>query len=145
MSERQPAKRSGGMSEATRRTVLAGAAGVGAAAMLAACGGSGGGDSAGGGAGGEIAKTSDIPVGGGKVFARQNVVVTQPTEGNFKAFSASCTHQGCTVESVSNGTINCPCHGSSFSVEDGSVRGGPAPRSLTTKAIKVEGGSISLG
>jgi Rieske Fe-S protein len=65
--------------------------------------------------------TSDIPVGGGKIYGDQQVVVTQPASGSFKAFSAICTHQGCTVANVANGTINCTCHGSQYSIEDGSV------------------------
>src|SRR5258707_73783 len=55
-------------------------------------------------------KTTDIPVGGGKVFDREKIVVTQPTAGEFKAFSAVCTHQGCTVKKIANGIITCPCH-----------------------------------
>ncbi|MEV3854562.1 Rieske (2Fe-2S) protein [Streptomyces sp. NPDC050095] len=93
----------------------------------------------------ELAKTSDIPVGGGKIFADKKVVVTQPTQGDFKAFSAVCTHQGCTVSSVSDGTINCPCHGSKYRIADASVADGPAPRALAPQAIKVTGNSISLG
>ena len=54
------------------------------------------------------------------------LVVTQPTEGEFKGFTAVCTHQGCTVGRVEDGEIRCPCHGSRFSAEDGSVVGGPA-------------------
>jgi Rieske Fe-S protein len=100
-------------------------------------GGSGGGD--------VLAKTSDIPVGGGKVFADQKVVVTQPTAGQFKGFSAVCTHQGCTVIDVSDGTINCPCHGSKFKVEDGSVAHGPATAPLPSKAVAVSGDGITLG
>ena len=101
--------------------------------------------SGGGSAGGDaLASTSDIEVGGGSIFADEQVVVTQPTEGEFKAFSSTCTHQGCQVESVSDGTINCPCHGSMFSVEDGSVQGGPAPSPLKEVAITVEGDSIVL-
>jgi Rieske Fe-S protein len=91
-----------------------------------------------------LAKTSEIPVGGGKVFADQKVVVTQPTAGQFKAFSAVCTHQGCTVASVSGGTINCPCHGSKFHVTDGSVATGPAQTPLPSKQVRVAGGEISL-
>ncbi|MER5442402.1 Rieske (2Fe-2S) protein [Streptomyces sp. NPDC002790] len=92
----------------------------------------------------ELTKTSDIPVGGGKVFPADKVVVTQPAKGDFKAFSAACTHQGCTVKDVSGGTINCPCHGSKFKVADASVAGGPAPRPLDTRQIKVTGDSITL-
>jgi Rieske Fe-S protein len=152
------------MSETTRRTVLAGAAGVGAAALLAACNsddGSGTGNGSDGGqqaaptAGGQqqagqqgggaaLAKTSEIPVGGGKVIDGKSVVVTQPVAGQFKAFSSTCTHAGCTVSSVSNGTINCPCHGSRFSVKDGSVKSGPAPSGLAEKNVTVQGDSVVL-
>ncbi|WP_394435205.1 Rieske (2Fe-2S) protein [Streptomyces sp. SGAir0957] len=93
----------------------------------------------------ELAKTSDIPVGGGKIFPDKKVVVTQPAQGDFKAFSAVCTHQGCTVNSVSGGTINCPCHGSKYRIADASVAGGPAPRPLPPQKITVTGKSISLG
>jgi Rieske Fe-S protein len=107
----------------------------------AAAGEDTGGDDAGGGG---FASTGDIPEGGGKVFADQKVVVTQPTAGEFKAFSVSCTHQGCPVDDVSGGTINCPCHGSKFSITDGSPAGGPASKPLAAKKIKVSGDSISL-
>ncbi|MET9364204.1 Rieske (2Fe-2S) protein [Streptomyces sp. NPDC006632] len=140
-----------------RRTVIACVGAAGLAAALTACGGS---DSAAGsgpataaapagdggakGGGDVLGKTSDIPQGGGKIFAKEGVVVTQPAAGQFKAFSAKCTHQGCAVSSVSGGTINCPCHGSKFDVADGSVKAGPAPAPLPTAAISVEGDSIKL-
>ncbi|MEU5900684.1 MULTISPECIES: Rieske (2Fe-2S) protein [Streptomyces] len=127
-----------------RRTVVATIGAAGLAAALTACGGGGsGGDStAEGDGGGVLAKTADIPVGGGKVFKDAEVVVTQPTKGEFKAFSSLCTHKGCPVTSVENGTVNCPCHGSKFDIADGSVRGGPAPKPLPAVAIAVTGGSI---
>ncbi|MFE6162596.1 Rieske (2Fe-2S) protein [Streptomyces sp. NPDC056486] len=93
----------------------------------------------------ELAKTSDIPVGGGKIFKDKKVVVTQPEKGDFKAFSAVCTHAGCTVSEVTDGTINCPCHGSKYRVTDASVAGGPAPRPLPPENITVTGNSITLG
>jgi Rieske Fe-S protein len=96
------------------------------------------------GGGKELAKAADIPVGAGKVFGEDGIVVTQPQAGVFKAFSATCTHQGCIVESISNGTINCPCHGSAFRVVDGSVASGPARRSLAEKKIVVEDGAVKL-
>ena len=94
------------------------------------------------GAGGGLAKTSEIPVGGGRIFRDEKVVVTQPQEGTFAAFSAVCTHQGCTVSEVAGGTINCKCHGSTFAVADGSVESGPATRPLDAKQVKVEGDQI---
>jgi Rieske Fe-S protein len=91
-----------------------------------------------------LASTSDIPVGGGQIIKDQQIVVTQPAEGDFKAFTAVCTHQQCTVTSVQDGIIQCPCHGSQFSVEDGSVQGGPAPAPLEEIPITVEGSTITL-
>ncbi|WP_328679530.1 Rieske (2Fe-2S) protein [Streptomyces sp. NBC_00322] len=151
--------------DARRRTVLAAGA-AGAAALVAGCseygddggapaseqptptapgtGTSGPPESSGAPAGEELARTSEIPVGGGKVFAEQKVVVTQPTAGDFKAFSAICTHAGCTVNKVADGTINCPCHGSKYAIADAAVVGGPAPRPLPPKQITVAGDTIRL-
>jgi Rieske Fe-S protein len=92
-----------------------------------------------------LAPTSEIPVGSGKIFTAEKVVVTQPVSGDFKAFSAVCTHMGCIVSQISDGTIDCPCHGSQFSIKDGSVVGGPAPSPLAAEAIKVSGEHIILG
>ncbi|KAF4408178.1 MULTISPECIES: Rieske (2Fe-2S) protein [Streptomyces] len=153
----------------SRRTVVAAAGAAGLTAALAACGDSGdggeqpaddagsaengadsGGDTGGGDAGGEgdggteLAKTTDIPEGGGKVFPDQKVVVTQPAPGEFKAFSSVCTHQGCAVKEVANGTINCPCHNSLFDAADGSVKGGPAKEPLPPANITVQGDSVML-
>lgn len=91
-----------------------------------------------------LAKLSDIPVGGGKIFEDRKVVVTQPKAGTVKAFSTTCTHAGCDVTTVSRGTINCPCHGSRFEVADGSVAGGPAPRGLPAVPVTVDGDNIRL-
>jgi Rieske Fe-S protein len=154
----------------SRRALLAGA-GVTCAAMLAGCsthdasnGGStpaagGTATSAGGSApatgssaatgsalpAGALAATSQVPDGGGKIIDGKNIVITQPQAGSFRAFTAICTHEGCIVNNVSNGTINCPCHGSKFSIKDGSVVNGPAPSPLAAIAIKVEGTSIFQG
>ncbi|MEU3732509.1 Rieske (2Fe-2S) protein [Streptomyces sp. NPDC033538] len=147
-----------------RRTVVAAAGAAGLAVALTACGGSdddssddtgtapsasageeaGGGSAGGEDAGAALAATADIPEGGGKVFADQKVVVTQPAAGDFKAFSATCTHQGCAVKSVADGVINCPCHNSNFSITDGSVRSGPARKPLPAVPITVSGDSIRL-
>ncbi len=142
--------------QTTRRAVLGGVAAVGAGAVLAACGSDeptdsgGGGDSSSGGdsgggdapASGEIGTTADVPVGGGTVFQKEKVVVTQPTEGDFKAFTAVCTHQGCTVGSVKGDTIQCNCHGSQSNAADGKVKKGPASKALAPKNITVEGNKL---
>ncbi|GAA0723221.1 Rieske (2Fe-2S) protein [Dactylosporangium roseum] len=143
------------MSDTTRRAVLAGAAGVTAVTVLAACGddagdtgstGSGNTGSTGGAAaGGPLASKADIPVGGGKIFTDGGgVVVTQPASGQFKAFSAICTHKQCVVSEVKDGSIHCKCHGSAFSAADGSVTNGPATKGLPEKQLKVDGDNISL-
>ena len=89
-----------------------------------------------------LASTSDVPVGGGKILTDKKIVITQPHSGDFQGFSAVCTHAGCIVGSVSGGTINCPCHGSRFSITNGSVVNGPAASPLPPVDIKVQGTSI---
>ena len=155
------------MTETSRRTVLA-CAGAACAAALAGCStynsnsggvdapqgaqstesssapaasGSGAGSGGGGGAA-VLAKTSDVPVGGGTILTDKKIVITQPKSGTFHAFTAVCTHAGCTVGSVSSGTINCPCHGSRFNVNTGAVVNGPAASPLAPVNIKVQGTSI---
>ncbi|UXY26254.1 Rieske (2Fe-2S) protein [Streptomyces sp. HUAS TT20] len=155
-----------------RRTVVAAAGAAGLAAALTACGsgddssnsssvsgssgssgtrggnnasagGSGGGDNAAAG-GVALAKTADIPEGGGEIFKDQGVVVTQPAAGTYKAFSSKCPHAGCAVGSIANGVIVCPCHNSQFSVTDGSRKAGPATTGLTAANITVSGDEIKL-
>ncbi|SRR6266545_1187750 len=152
-----------------RRTVLRGAAVIGlagaAAPLIAACGGD---DAAGSGSttstapstapassapassapasssggAGSLGPASEVPVGGGKIYGDAKVVVTQPTAGQYKGFTAVCTHQGCIVGTVEGGTINCPCHGSKYKIADGSVVSGPAPAPLAAVAVTVQGGEI---
>jgi Rieske Fe-S protein len=93
--------------------------------------------------GGGLASTAEVPVGGGLILAKRKLVITQPAEGDFKGFTAVCTHQGCTVNQVTD-TIDCPCHGSQFSIEDGSVVGGPAPSPLAEQELVVRGDTIDL-
>lgn len=142
-----------------RRTVLRGALRHGALAVgitgaagpvLSGCGAGTKGSSAGAEAAATIApgtslgSTADVPVGGGKVYISPAVVVTQPTAGTFRAFSSRCPHAGCPVTEVSDGAISCPCHGSEFSITDGSVTRPPAPTGLAPIAITTEGGRITV-
>jgi len=159
---------------ATRRGVLAGVGLVGLAGAITACSSGGSSSSAvvadpatsaggstaigaasaptsaaassasGGSAAGALTATSAIPVGGGMIFASQTTVVTQPTAGEFKVFSAVCTHMGCIVNQIADGRIDCPCHGSEYSITDGAVLAGPAPKPLPAKPFKVTGDSIFL-
>ena len=96
------------------------------------------------GGGGGVAQVSDVPVGGGLILDDPAVVITQPTEGDIKAFTAICTHQGCLVAEVVDNEIICPCHGSRFSAMDGSVTNGPATTGLAAAGVAVEGGSVVL-
>lgn len=145
------------MTEPTRRTVLAGAAGMSATLALAACGADDSGTGAGSGsnadgagtdssaATGALGALADIPVGGAKYFEAQKVIVAQPSAGQVKAYSAICTHQGCAVNKIENGLMICPCHMSAFKVADGSVQNGPATKPLQSASVKVENGQVMLG
>lgn len=155
---------------ATRRGMLAGVGLVGLAGAITACGAGGSSSSAAtntdpssstaaspttattsgaakassGAATDALTTTSAIPVGGGMIFPAKLAVVTQPTAGEFKVFSAVCTHMGCTVSQIADGRIDCPCHGSEYSIKNGAVLAGPAPKPLPAKAFKVTGDNIFL-
>lgn len=162
------------MAPLPRRTVVTvGGAGI-TAGLLAACGGSGGdgGSSAGtptSGApsspapsspapssqapdgsssatpdGAGLVAAQDVPVGSGVILGDEGIVVTQPTAGEFRGFSSTCTHKGCTVGSVTD-TINCPCHGSRFAISDGSVVNGPATAPLPEEKVQMKGGQVVRG
>jgi nitrite reductase/ring-hydroxylating ferredoxin subunit len=89
-----------------------------------------------------LAKTADVPVGAGVIVG--DIVLTQPTAGVFKGFSTVCPHAGCNVSKIEDGTIDCPCHGSKFSLE-GAVVHGPAKKPLEAKVVSVQGDSIVAG
>ena len=125
-------QRARGSGRLWRRALVSGRPGSAAGASSAA----------GGSASDVLASTAEIPVGGGKILADKKIVITQPQAGSFHAFTAICTHLGCIVNTVSGGTINCPCHGSKYSIVNGSVVNGPAPLPLAAVSIKVQGTSI---
>jgi Rieske Fe-S protein len=131
-----------------RRRALTGAAATAVGVpLVAACAGeeqASGGSAPAGEAGAEVATTADVPAGGGLILAEAGVVVTQAQPGEFKAFSSTCTHQACQVTGVTE-TIDCICHGSKFSLTDGSVVQGPATEPLPEKEITVTGQRIVLG
>jgi Rieske Fe-S protein len=143
----------------SRRSMLGVVGAVGATGLLAACGGggsttttggggsaaddpAGGGSSSAGSAGDALVKTSKVPVGNGVILSDKEVVVVQPTAGDFKAFSAVCTHEHCIVGMVKDGVISCPCHGSAYSAKDGSVLQGPATQALHPIKVSVQGDEV---
>ena len=150
----------------SRRALVAGVVGFGVGVpLVAACGtddsadaGGGSGSDSGSGSGsggtgttsGAIGKTSEVPVGGGKIFAGEKVVITQPSAGDFKAFSAVCTHQGCVVAEIKGDEIDCTCHGSKFSIVDGSNTQGPnnsaagSIKPLEALKVTVSGDDLSV-
>ena len=140
-----------------RRTVLGAAGLVGVGLVVAACGSSSsgstptpsstrqpGGSSTPSSSGTVLGSTMAIPVGGGMIYANQQVVVTQPTSGKYVGFSAVCPHQGCIMAGLTQGLIVCPCHGSTFSITDGAVTQGPSPTGLPPVKIKVVGTDVVL-
>jgi Rieske Fe-S protein len=134
----------------SRRTVLGGAAVLGAGAVLAACGGpstpsnDATGTSTAGGSSGEtsLGKASAVPVGSGIIVAAAKAVVTQPVAGEYRAFDYTCTHKGCPVSKIAGETISCLCHGSQFSAKDGSVLKGPATTGLAALAVTEKNGEL---
>ena len=86
--------------------------------------------------------TSKVPIGGGVILENADYVVTQPSKGSYKAFSKICTHQGCPVAAVENGVIHCNCHGSEYSIKDGSVTNPPAPKALAEAKTAVFQGKV---
>jgi Rieske Fe-S protein len=151
----------------TRRLVLLGAGAAGATAVLAACGtsssstntngtdftdnpgpagsaaagdGDTGSGSNGGSGGATLAAVGDVPEGGGII--QGDYVITQPTAGEFRAFSKVCTHAGCDVNKIDGGQISCPCHNSKFSIDTGEPTSGPANKALPETKVKVDGDNI---
>jgi len=114
----------------------------------AAGGGSGGGSEGGTPAGQKLGPATAVPVGGAASFVDpiQHIpaYVVQPVKGTFAAFSAVCTHAGCTVGFERAGLeFVCPCHGSIFDAKTGAVLQGPAPSPLARLTV-AEGGDGEL-
>ncbi|MEU4421619.1 Rieske (2Fe-2S) protein [Actinoplanes sp. NPDC024001] len=148
----------------TRRVVLLSAGALGAGAVLTACGTDNGGpgsnpngtdfdsnpvpagstgaqaDSAGGNAGTVLVAASEVAVGGGVI--KGDYVITQPEKGSFKAFSKVCTHQGCDVTEINDGSILCRCHNSAFSIKDGQPTAGPATQPLPETKVSLDGDNV---
>ncbi len=94
---------------------------------------------------GESVEAQLVPVGMAVYLEASNTVVTQPTEGDFHAFDATCPHQGCAVNQAVDGELKCPCHGSRFDLSTGDVLEGPAQSGLSEIAVRVEGDRVVVG
>ncbi|MFI9825931.1 Rieske (2Fe-2S) protein [Streptomyces sp. NPDC052013] len=90
----------------------------------------------------ELAREDQVPKGGGLVVDHAKVVLTRDSKGTLHAFSAICTHKGCTVATVSKGEIVCPCHDSRFDASTGEPVAGPARKPLSTLSVTVQDGVI---
>lgn len=143
-SRRQTVRAAGAAGVLVAGTATVAACGAGASVESAARSAVGSATAAASSAAAEAIAAADIPVGGGRVFESLKVVVTQPTQGQYKAFSSVCTHRGCQVEGVENGVIACPCHGSRFDMTTGAVVQGPAKAPLPPKQVTVSGDGLSV-
>jgi Rieske Fe-S protein len=132
------------MTIVTRRTVLAaGAVGAGTVA-LAACGSGSSTSQATPQANAGLVRLDDIEVGrcvSAKLPDGRTAIVARPTSETAVAFSAKCTHMGCTVAPAGN-ELHCPCHGSKYNALTGAVIQGPASRPLAKVAVRVANGEV---
>lgn len=83
---------------------------------------------------GKAATYSDPSDGSSDILIREK-------SGELKAFSAVCTHAGCTV-GYDGKQIYCPCHGGVFNPQTGAVEGGPPPTGLAPKSVIEHRGQI---
>lgn len=104
------------------------------------------GSSASGGVPGGVIALAAVPVGGAApvTIDRRPAVVARPTATTVTAFSARCTHQGCTVQ-VNGARLQCPCHGSQFDALTGAVLRGPATQNLPAIAVHLDGDEVVAG
>lgn len=137
---------------AARRTVLRGAAAlagaVGGGLAVSACStetNSGNGSPAVPTEPVELGAASEVPVGGAKLYREKKLIVSCPAEGQYKAFSAQCTHAGCVLDKIVKGEGNCPCHGSRFDVTTGKALKGPATDPLPAVPVTMENGTLIAG
>lgn len=117
----------------SRRLFLVGSATTVAGAFLAACGKP---------ATAEIAATQ-VPVGSAVIVDK--LIIAQPTEGEFLAYSTVCPHQGNPISQVNGDTVRCPSHGSSFDIATGDPVEGPAQSGMTPAPVRQEGDTVVAG
>ena len=97
-----------------------------------------------------ITTTAAVDASGGVEFKNPSTgdpaYVVQTGAGTYAAFSAICTHAGCTVAYVKKASqFQCPCHGGVYDAKTGKVLSGPPPAPLPSISIKNVDGEIQLG
>lgn len=97
-----------------------------------------------------VGQASALPVGGVLAFtdpaSGEPAYVVQPAAGRYLAFSAICTHTGCTVQFQGGSRrFHCPCHNSNFDGATGAVQNGPAPSPLRRIPVSAVGGQLRVG
>ncbi|MDR7330573.1 Rieske (2Fe-2S) protein [Corynebacterium guangdongense] len=115
----------------SRRMFLLGTASTFASAFLVGCGT----------APSEEVAATQVPVGSAVIVG--DVIIAQPTAGNFVAYSTSCPHQGNKITQVNDGTVTCTAHNSVFDIADGSVLDGPSRDPLAAGKATVDGGTVT--
>lgn len=146
-AEAAPASAAAPTRRAVIRTVAATGGAAATVAFLAACTGDAGDDGATDAVPAEPVElpAAEVPVGGGAVLTAHHLVVTQPTSGDYRAFSAICTHQGCPVSSVEDRGVYCACHSSYFDIASGNPVAGPATTALTSVPVALDGETLVIG
>lgn len=119
--------------QCNRRTFLIGSATTFAGAVLVACGGK---------EAPQDLSVSDVPVGSAVIVDK--FIIAQPKEGEYKAYSAVCPHQGAPITVVQGSEVKCTKHGSVFDISDGHVINGPAQQPLTEVPSTVDAGKVHI-
>ncbi|MCK1796462.1 Rieske (2Fe-2S) protein [Streptomyces sp. XM4193] len=133
----------------SRRSLLCGAAAAGAAGLgLTACSGAGEEWPKSPAAESEavgLGSADSVPVGGARLYRDDRLLISQPEQGKYRAFSAVCTHGGCVLSSVEKLEADCACHGSRFDAGTGKVLRSPATTDLPEYPVRLKDGSLVVG
>ncbi len=90
------------------------------------------------------AKKDEVPAGGFKIFpfGGQPGILIRGADGSYRAFTAVCTHLGCTVQyRPADKAIWCACHNGMYDLEGRNVSG-PPPRPLERYDVHVIGDEV---
>lgn len=89
---------------------------------------------------------SDFEIDSGQIikFGNKPVLLVRTHEGEFRAFSAICTHLDCTVQyRKEKGSIWCACHNGTYDLTGRNIDG-PPPRPLDEYRVVVQGEEIFI-